>query len=139
MESQLKIGDVVEAKIVRFSPLGAFASFENGGWGLIYQDDIYTNLAVGDVVTAYIKTIREDGKIDLTLRNLGYRNFINSTTESIIDKLKEAGGSLPYNDNSSPDRIKQKFQMSKSQFKQAIGKLYKEKLIVITETGIEIV
>lgn len=139
MEEEYKVGDEVEVTVKRFSKLGAFVAIKGGGYGLIYQNDIYIDLEVGDTTKAYIKTIREDGKIDLVLRNPGYRNYINPVSDKIIEKLNAANGFLPFNDKTPPGKIKAEFQMSKTQFKQAIGKLYRDKIITITDVGIYLV
>ncbi len=133
-----KEGDEVQVTVKKFSQLGAIVTFGDST-GLIYQNDIYSDLSIGDTVKAYIKTIREDGKIDLTLRNAGYRNYINPVTDSILKKLEKSNGFLPFNDNSSPGEIKFNFKISKKQFKQALGRLYKEGKIKFVRNGIELV
>ena len=82
--------------------------------------------------------VKEDGKLDLSLRQKAYVQM-DSDSEVILEKLKTAGGSLPYQDKSDAEEIKKEFNMSKAAFKRAIGKLYKERIIVIEKDGIKIV
>jgi predicted RNA-binding protein (virulence factor B family) len=86
----------------------------------------------------FIKTIRPDGKIDVSFEKLG-RERIEENAQKILDLLKKGRGFLPLNDNSDPDDIKSVLQMSKKTFKKAVGTLYKEKLITIEENGIALV
>ena len=82
--------------------------------------------------------VKEDGKLDLSLRQKAYVQM-DSDSEVILEKLKTVGGSLPYQDKSDAEEIKKEFNMSKAAFKRAIGKLYKERIIVIEKDGIKIV
>lgn len=107
--------------------------------GLVYADDIYLPIETGDKIKGFIKKIREDNKIDVTLQPMGYRNIIEPSSQFIIDKLKKKGGFISLNDNSSPELIKQEMNMSKKNFKKTIGLLYKQKLIIIKEDGIYLV
>ena len=91
-------------------------------------------------VTGYIKNIREDGKIDVTLRPQGIRNVIDSDVNKILSKLKDSReGFLLITDKSSPEAIRFHMKMSKKAFKKAVGNLYKKKLIMIKEDRIELV
>ena len=85
----------------------------------------------------YIKKIRDDNKIDVSLRKIGYGRIEDAKTK-ILEKLKAKGGFLSLNDNSSPQRIKKELEISKGSFKKAIGGLYKEKIIDITSRGIKL-
>jgi predicted RNA-binding protein (virulence factor B family) len=104
--------------------------------GLVYFDDIYIDITTGDKIKGYIKKIRDDHKIDVTLRPIGYRNIIEPSSQLILDKINKKGGVLHLTDNSHPDEIKAILGMSKKNFKKTIGLLYKQKLIVIKEDGI---
>src|SRR5690606_30270118 len=92
-------------------------------------------LTVGRTLEVYVKQVRDDGKIDLTVHRSGYQR-VRRLTADIIDLLVENGGFLPYHDGSSPAAIQATFGVSKKAFKQAIGALYKEKRIVIEADGI---
>ncbi len=130
-------GDEVDIIIYKFTDLGIKVIINNKYYGLVYENDIYKNLIVGDEIKGYIKKIRDDNKIDVSLRKIGYGR-IEEAKQKILNRLKKEAGFLPLNDNSSPQKIKEELQMSKGSFKKAIGGLYKEKVINITDQGIEI-
>ncbi|MCK8828345.1 S1-like domain-containing RNA-binding protein [Natroniella acetigena] len=134
---ELSEGDEVELLIYRFTDLGVKVIINNKYYGLIYNDDLYRELEVGQETTGYIKKIREDNKIDVSLRKIGYGR-IEDAKEKILKQLVAEDGFLPLHDKSSPQAIKDRLQMSKGSFKKAIGGLYKEKIIDITEEGIRL-
>lgn len=135
---QAKEGDVVDLIICHETELGRNAIINGTHWGLIHQGDIFQTLSLGDKVTGYIKQIREDGKIDLCLKKLGYGK-VSGLAGEILDALDEADGFLPLNDKSTPAAISGKFGSSKKAFKMAIGKLYKQELITIGPEGIRLI
>ena len=92
---------------------------------------------IGDTMPGFIQRITNDGKITLNLTPVGYKGVINSDAPSaILNKLAEAGGFLPYGDNSDPEAIRQEFGISKKTFKKIIGGLFRDGKIVIAEDGI---
>jgi len=103
--------------------------------GLIFKDDIFKDLSIGDHLKGYVKKIREDNKIDIVLGQIGYRN-IEPNAETILHELQDNGGFLALNDKSDPTDIKRQVQMSKKSFKKAIGTLYRQKLIEIKDDGV---
>jgi predicted RNA-binding protein (virulence factor B family) len=117
--------------------IGIMAVINNRYFGMMYLNETYKELSVGERVTGYIMRLREDGKIDLTLKKPGY-NSVSGSAETILAKLQDAGGELPFHDKSDPDDIKRTFSMSKKEFKKAIGGLLKHGLIEIEKTGIKI-
>ena len=106
--------------------------------GLVYKNEVYDDLRTGDRITGYIKTIRPDNKIDVTLRQQGAA-AIEPDAETVLDELRASRGFLRLNDDSHPEDIKTVLKMSKKSFKKAIGALYKQKLIEIKEDGIYLV
>lgn len=106
--------------------------------GLLYKNQVFSVVEPGDEVTGYIKHIREDNKIDVSLQQEGFAN-IEVNAQVVLDRLKKNKGFLPLTDNSSPEDIMDELQMSKKTFKKAIGTLYKQKLIVLEEKGITLV
>ena len=127
----------VDVEIYAFTDLGAKVAINDEYTGLVYGNQIYDNYQEGQKLKAYIKFVREDGKIDVSLQpEQGMHIF--STTDKILEHLKAAGGKSEFNDESSPEDIKNEFQVSKKVFKQAIGKLYKQHKIKITDKGIEL-
>lgn len=134
---EFKEGDSVDILIYKFTDLGATVIINNNYFGLVYENDIYKDISIGDKLDGYIKKIREDNKIDISLRKIGYGR-IEDAKEKILNKLKRKNGFLALNDNSSPQRIKKELQISKGSFKKAIGGLYKERIIDITTRGIKL-
>lgn len=106
--------------------------------GLVYQDEIFQKITVGDQLKGYIKKVRPDGKIDLTLQRHGYRS-IEPNADQILNELRASGGFIDLNDKSDPEDIKEVFQLSKKSFKKAIGTLYKARKITIEKDGIRLV
>lgn len=106
--------------------------------GLLYKDEVYDDaIRTGDRMRGYIKNIRPDNKIDVSLQKLGYEN-VEPNAEKILDELRASRGFLRLNDNSHPEDIKTVLKMSKKTFKKAIGALYKEKRIDIKDDGIHL-
>ena len=130
-------GQPVDLLIYGITKIGIKAVVNNRYSGLFYRSDVYASVSVGDKITGYISRIREDGKIDLTLKSPGYRSVRGSGT-GILDILKKRGGFIPCHDKSSPEEIHRIFSMSKKEFKKAIGGLYKTGSILITDQGIRI-
>lgn len=106
--------------------------------GLVYSDEIFQKITPGDQLKGYVKKVRPDGKIDLTLQRHGYR-AIEPNAEMILKELKASGGFIDLNDKSAPEDIKEVFQLSKKSFKKAIGTLYKARKILIEQDGIRLV
>lgn len=104
--------------------------------GILYRNEVFKKLSIGQKIQAYIKKVREDNKIDLVLDQPGFEK-IDNTAESIMNLLIKSGGHLPYNDKTDPDVIYNIFGISKKAFKQSIGNLYKQRIITITDKGIE--
>ena len=131
-------GDEVELIISHITDLGINVIINDIHKGLLYKDQVYDDIRTGDRMTGYIKTIRPDHKIDVSLQKLGYEN-IEPNAEKILDELRASRGFLRLNDNSHPEDIKTVLKMSKKTFKKAIGALYKEKRIEIKEDGIYLI
>ncbi len=105
--------------------------------GLVYHDEIFQKISVGDVITAYVKKVRRDNKIDITLQQHGYRS-IDPNADIIVNLLNAEGGFLPLTDKSTPQKIQEILQMSKKNFKKAVGFLYKKRKIVLDTDGIRL-
>ena len=107
-------------------------------WGLIFYNEIFTTIKIGQRTKGYIKKIHEDGKLDVTLNKPGLARK-DEADEKILARLQKQGGFLPVGDKSSPELIYSQFSMSKGTFKKAIGGLFKQGLITIEEGGIRLV
>ncbi|WP_341216670.1 S1-like domain-containing RNA-binding protein [uncultured Wocania sp.] len=106
--------------------------------GLIYKDQIFKDISVGDKLKGIIKKIRPGNKLDITLGQIGYRN-IEPNAERILQELQDNSGYINLTDKSNPEAIKDQLQMSKKNFKKSVGSLYKQKLIEIKSDGIYLV
>ncbi|MBE7653083.1 DNA-binding protein [Tenacibaculum finnmarkense genomovar finnmarkense] len=139
-ESQggLQEGDQVNLKIVEQTPLGYNVLIDDEFDGLLFNSEVYQDIEEGMETYGYVKKIRDDGKIDVSLRPQGFRNVIDSDADVIMRKLDEKGY-LMLTDKSSPESIKFRLQMSKKAFKRAIGGLYKDKKIELKQDRIELI
>ena len=136
---EFNIGDQVEIIVVRQTLLGFTVLIEEEFEGMLYKNELYQKIDEGQKLTGFIKKIREDGKIDVSLQPIGFRKTIVGNEAKILEVLKSNKGFLPLHDKSSPNEIKITLEMSKKAFKNAIGGLYKRKLITISEEGIQLV
>jgi len=134
----LKKGEKVSLILMNETEIGWNVIINKEYIGLIYASDVYKKLYPLSEETGYIKTIREDGKIDVTLQPEGFEN-IDEFRQKILDKLEENYGLLYLSDKSTPEEIKEELQMSKKNFKKAVGGLYKDKKIEILEDKIRLI
>ncbi|WP_245747728.1 CvfB family protein [Parapedobacter koreensis] len=130
-------GDEVQLLISEETDLGFNAIINNRYIGLLYRNELFTDVAVGDKRKGWIKNIRLEGKIDLSLRPQGFGHVLD-TKAVILRALKDAGGTITLGDKSAPEEIQARFQISKSAFKKAIGGLYKERLITLGDYEIKL-
>lgn len=128
----------VDLLVSRRTALGWEVIINNTYKGLVFDSDVFRPMAIGDHLKGYIKHVREDQKIDVSLQPIGAK-MLEPTAERILEILKETGGFLPLHDKSDPADIKNQLQISKKAFKKAIGVLYKERKITIGEEGIRLV
>lgn len=103
--------------------------------GLLYKDEVFQKLHVGDRLKGWVKKTRQDGKIDITLQRPGYRS-IEPNAQELLNILEIKGGFLGLTDKSSPKEIEREVQMSKKSFKRALGNLYKQRRVDIKDNGI---
>ena len=114
----------VDILIASESPIGYRAIIDSRHWGMLYKNQIFKPVKIGDRLEGYIRRITDDNRIDLTLRQEGYDGVANSA-EDLLKLIKENGGELPIGDNSSPEKVHALTQMSKKVFKRAVGILLK--------------
>lgn len=134
----LRTGQPVDLLITDKTDLGYKAIVDNAYWGVLYNNEIYQPLKKGQRIKGYVKRLRDDKKIDLTLTQPGYSK-IPSLAEQIIATLKEHDGFLMLTDKSSPETIRGVFKVSKKAYKQAVGALYKQRRISIEGNGIRLI
>ncbi|NOQ63093.1 MAG: GntR family transcriptional regulator [Methyloprofundus sp.] len=131
----LREGDEVALIIAGKTDLGYKAVVNESFWGILYHNEVFQTLREGQKLQGYIKKIRDDSKIDLSLNKSGYTHVV-PVTEQIIQRLEDNEGFLELSDKSSPEAINAAFGVSKKVFKHAIGTLYKERRISLTKTSI---
>jgi len=130
-------GEEVDLLIYNQSGMGFNAIINNSHWGILYKNEVFQPLKTGQKIKGFIKKLREDQKIDLSLQKPGYA-AIDAVAEGILIKLKEAGGFISVTDKSDPEMIYQLLGISKKSYKKAIGALYKKSLIRMEESGISL-
>ncbi|ABQ28165.1 CvfB family protein [Geotalea uraniireducens] len=133
----LKFGEEVDLMIYEFTDLGAKVIINGLYAGLLFRNELYGKPVPGTRLKGYVNKIREDKKIDVTLRRSGYSG-IDGSKERIMKTLEASGGFLPLSDKSSPVLIGEVLKMSKKTFKKAIGSLYKDGFIELTEESIKL-
>jgi len=131
-------GEDVDLIIVNETDLGYNAIIDNSHFGIIYKNEVFQPLNPGDRLPGFIKKIRTDGKIDLSLVKAGYEK-ISEFADKIIAELEKNDGFLQLTDKSSPEEIYKTFKFSKKNFKAAVGALYKKRIITLEENGIRLV
>jgi predicted RNA-binding protein (virulence factor B family) len=135
----VEVGEEVDLIVSHITEIGINVIINEQFKGLVYKNEVYDeNIRTGDRLRGFIKTIRPDNKIDVSLQILGYQN-IEPNSEKILDELRASRGFLRLNDNSHPEDIKTVLKMSKKTFKKAIGALYRDKLIEIKDDGIYLI
>jgi predicted RNA-binding protein (virulence factor B family) len=131
-------GEEVDLIIYDITDMGYKAIVNNAHGGMIYKNEVFQKLHTGQELKGYIKKIRDDKKIDLSLQQPGYKK-VGNISQTILDKIKDNDGMIAITDKSQPEEIYSLFGVSKKVFKQAIGKLYKKRLITIDDNGIKAV
>lgn len=130
--------DKVDLIVSHPSDLGMNVIVNNVHSGLIYKDNIFQDISVGDKLKGIVKKVRPGNKLDISLGEIGYRN-IEPNADRIMQELQDGNGFIALTDKSNPEKIKSLLQMSKKTFKKAIGTLYRQKLIELKEDGIYLV
>lgn len=134
----LQRGDKVELVVTQRTDLGYVAAIDYTQWGVLFHSELFRPLRIGQKISGYIKRVRDDGKIDLSLQKIGY-DKVDDLSKKIINVLRAEGGFLPLSDKSPASAIYEKFGVSKNAFKMTIGTLYKQRKIVIKREGISLV
>lgn len=137
-EPEFEVHQKVQIMIGEQTDLGRNVLIENAYYGLIFANEIFEKLEIGDIRDAYIKNIREDGDLDLTLQEIGYGHVLSSS-DKILQLLNANKGILELGDKSSPEKVIAITGMSKKVFKKAIGDLYKKKLVLLEKEQVRLV
>ena len=117
--------------------LGFKAVINNSSEGILYKNEVFQPLQEGQKLEGFIKKIREDSRIDLTLYKPGYKK-VDALSKKVVERLKSSGGFIPVTDKSPPETIAELFGISKKTYKMIIGRLYKDRIITIEDDGIRL-
>jgi uncharacterized protein len=132
-------GDEVDIILMRKTDLGYSVIVNHQHEGLVFQNEIFRTPNIGDKLKGWVKLIRDDNKLDISLQPIGFKNFNDPNCQMILQALTENKGFLPVTDSSSPEEIYSQYKISKKAFKKAIGTLYKQRKIVIGDDGVKLV
>ncbi len=132
-----QVGEGVDVLVWQRTDLGLKVIVDNEFAGLLYENEIFTPVEIGDRMTAYVKQVRDDGKLDLSIQKRGYAR-IEDFSDELLGYLKEHDGYLALCDKSPAEAIYDTFGVSKKTFKKAVGDLYKKRLILIDDSGIRL-
>ena len=130
-------GEEVEIMVWQKTDLGYKVIVDNRFGGLVYQREIFQTLEPGMKMQAFVRQVREDGKIDLTLQKDGFQK-VDDFSSVLLQYIKDQGGHTAFNDKSAAEDIYETFGVSKKTFKKAVGDLYKKRLILLVEDGIRL-
>lgn len=133
--SGLEVGLEVSLAVYGFNDIGVKVIVDGQYTGLVYKDQLFEEAEIGGELTGWIAAIRDDGKLDITLRRTG-RQGTRDARQMVLDALEDGDGFLDLTDKSDPAVIRERLQISKKQFKKAVGALYKERLVVLSPNGI---
>ncbi|WDP92250.1 MAG: hypothetical protein HUN04_22015 [Desulfobacter sp.] len=127
-------GEAVDLIIHSITPIGYIALINQAGQGLLYKNETFEDLSIGDQCRGYVLKRRKDGKVDLTLKQPGYAS-VEGSAQKILAVLEAGTGFSPCHDKSRPEEIQAAFSMSKKEFKRAVGRLYKQGRITLEKAG----
>jgi predicted RNA-binding protein (virulence factor B family) len=130
-------GQKVALLISARTEMGFVAVINGTHKGILYKNEVFQPLKIGQEIDGFIKKVRDDKKIDLCLQKPGYK-AIDALSRKILDKLQQGGGFITVSDNSRPKVIGDLFGVSKKTFKKAVGNLYKKRLITLEKDGIRL-
>lgn len=136
-EIGVRAHEQVDLLVARRMEMGYRVVINNRHWGMIYNDQIFSPIKVGDRLTGYVHRISAEGRIDVMLQQEG-RQLRDSSAERLLELLQKSGGRLPLDDNSSPEEIASLTGLSKKSFKKAVGALYRQRRISIGKGAIEL-
>ena len=139
-EDEFQVGQEVSLVIADKTELGIKAVVNHSHFGLLYEDELLQKVKRGQKFKGFIKKIRTDNKIDLSLQPVGYhKKRMNDFSDILLEKIRSQEGFLPLHDKSPAEEIYATFNVSKKIFKQGVGKLYKQRLITIEKTGLRLI
>lgn len=133
--AELVTDEAVDLIVCHKTDLGVMCIVNNSHWGMLFHNEIFQRISYGQSLKGFVKRVRTDGKIDVTLQKSGLER-VNSSVETVLAKLNEYNGVLPLSDKSPPEKIYALLGMSKKTFKEAIGKLYKRSIVSLDKDAV---
>lgn len=128
----------VSGMVIEINPdYGAYVAIDDKYYGMIPNNELFSKVNIGDRIEGRVVKVRDDGKLMIGLRKKAYLQM-DDDSQFVLDEIKKRGGRLPFNDKASPELIRSQFNMSKNEFKRAVGRLFKERKIVINPDSIEL-
>lgn len=128
----------VSGTVIEINPdYGAYVAIDDKYYGMIPNNELFSKVNIGDRIEGRVVKVRDDGKLMIGLRKKAYLQM-DDDSQFVFDEIKKRGGRLPFNDKASPELIRSQFNMSKNEFKRAVGRLFKERKIVINPDSIEL-
>lgn len=128
----------VSGTVIEINPdYGAYVAIDDKYYGMIPNNELFSKVNIGDRIEGRVVKVRDDGKLMIGLRKKAYLQM-DDDSQFVLDEIKKHGGRLPFNDKASPELIRSQFNMSKNEFKRAVGRLFKERKIVINPDSIEL-
>lgn len=128
----------VSGTVIEINPdYGAYVAIDDKYYGMIPNNELFSKVNIGDRLEGRVVKVRDDGKLMIGLRKKAYLQM-DDDSQFVLDEIKKRGGRLPFNDKASPELIRSQFNMSKNEFKRAVGRLFKERKIVINPDSIEL-
>lgn len=134
----VELFDQVDIIVSHPSDIGMNVIVNNVHSGLVYSDNIFQDISIGDKLKGIVKKIRPENKLDISLSQFSYRS-IEPNSKIILEYLEDNSGFIALSDKSSPEAIKNALQMSKKSFKKALGTLYKQKLVELKQDGVYLI
>ena len=128
----------VELLVAVESPIGYRVIIDNRHWGMLYRNQLFRPVAVGDRLTGYVRRITEENRIDVSLQQEGFAQ-VQASADQLLELLQANGGRLALNDDSTPAEIARRTGMSKKGFKRSLGRLLKSGCVAVNERGIELI
>lgn len=128
----------VSGTVIEINPdYGAYVAIDDKYYGMIPNNELFSKVNIGDIIEGRVVKVRDDGKLMIGLRKKAYLQM-DDDSQFVLDEIRKRGGRLPFNDKASPELIRSQFNMSKNEFKRAVGRLFKERKIVINPDSIEL-
>ena len=127
----------VDLLVASESPIGYRVIINNRHWGMLYRNQLFRPIAVGDRTKGYVRKLTEDNRIDVSLQQEGFAQ-VKDSAEVLLQLVRDNGGSLPLNDDSAPEEVNRLTQTSKKIFKRSLGMLLKRGAVTVDEQGIKI-